>query len=202
MTQVPRRQFLSILAASAGLIGTAGCVGTGFPGGGGAPDRSVYLGAYHWGFVLLDEDGTEHEQLVLDPDTSVRLVGFNTSAGDAISQLPQAVEDAVPDHEELEERNEARIPSPPSGSMHDALEEANEQYPNHSLAVMPSGWNHMRGPMGGGMMLHPIPLPRFATQPTVTGIRASQRGDYTVSCLEYCGYGHPYMELEEAFVVP
>ena len=202
MTRPSRRQFLSTVAASASLVGTAGCVGTGFPGGDGTPDRSVYVGGYHWGFVLLDEDGNEHEQLVLDPGTRVRLVAFNTSAEDAISPLPQAVQNAVPGHESLEERNEERIPSPPSGEMHEALEEANERYPNHSLSVMPSGWNHMRGPMDGGMMLHPIPLPRAASQPTIAGIRASQRGDYTLSCLEYCGYGHPYMELDGAFVVP
>lgn len=199
MTRPSRREFLSIAIASASLVGTAGCVGTGFPGGGDTPDRSVYVGAYHWGFVLLDEGGNEHERLVLDPGSRVRLVAFNTSSEGAMSQLPQVIRDAVPDHESLEERNEERISSPPSGEIHDALEEANERYPNHSLSVMPSGWNHMRGPMDGGMMLHP--LPRSASQPTIAGIRASQRGDYTISCLEYCGYGHQYMEIDGAFVV-
>ena len=201
MTRPSRREFLSTAAASAATLGLAGCLGTGFPGGAGAPNRSVYVGAYHWGFIVIDEDGNERERLVLDPGTTVRLVAFNTSAEDAISRVPQAVRNAVPGHETLEARNEGRIPPPSSGEMHDALEEATERYPNHSLAVIPSGWNHMRGPMDGGMMLHPIPLPRAASQPTIAGIRGSQRGDFTISCLEYCGYGHPYMEFDGVFVV-
>jgi heme/copper-type cytochrome/quinol oxidase subunit 2 len=37
--------------------------------------------------------------------------------------------------------------------------------------------------------------------PTTARITASQRGDFTLACLTYCGYGHPYMELDGALVV-
>jgi hypothetical protein len=193
-----RREFLLALGSTAAAL--SGCVSTPFPGSGGDADVTLYVGAYHWGFVLLDESGTERERVTLDPDTSIKLVAFNTSAEDALDTLPSAISEAIPDHEALEERNEERIPPPSSGDLHDVLEEANARYPNHSLAVMPSGRNHMGGGMGG-MMLRPIPLPADATSPTTAGLSASQRGNYTLSCLTDCGYGHPYMELEGALVV-
>jgi len=215
-----RRRFLAAVGASSGSFGLAGCLGGGLPGDGDGPDRIVYVGAYHWGFLLLDETGAEHERLVLDPGTTVGIVAFNTSAEGTIAQLPGSVREAVPDHESLEERNEERIPTPPDGELHEALDEANERYPDHSLAVVPSGYNHMGGmggpngggmwgpngggmwgPNGGGMMLRPIPLPHDAPRPTTAGMVATTRGDYTLSCTTYCGWGHPYMDLDGAFVV-
>jgi hypothetical protein len=196
-----RRKFLATVGAGVGLTSLSGCLGTGVPGTDAGPDTTVYVGAYHWGFVVIDEDGNEHDTIVFDPGTRIRLVAFNTSAEDAVSQLPESVRSALPDHESLEDRNAERIPEPPSGDMHEALEEANEQYPDHSLAVMPSGANHMRGGMDGGMMVHPIPLPHDVSRPATVGLTASARGDYTVTCLTYCGYGHPYMERDGVFVV-
>lgn len=196
-----RRAFLAGVGGTIGIQSLSGCLGSPFPGTSGRTDITIYVGAYHWGFLVLAEDGTEHEEVILDPRTRVRIIAFNTGADEAISQLPQSVRSALPDHETLEERNEERIPEPPSRDMHEALEEANERYPDHSVAVVPSGGNHMRGPMNGGMMLNPIALPHDASRPATAGIVASQRGDYTISCLTYCGYGHPFMELDGAFVV-
>jgi|GEM_PF-2222840 len=197
-----RRRFLATFGASVGSISLAGCLGRGRPRASGNADRTLYVGAYHWGFVLLDEAGTEHKQLTLDPGTRIRLIGVNTSAESAIAELPGDVKAALPDHESLEMRNEERIPTPPTRDLHEALEEANARYPDHSMAVMPSGYNHMQGPMDSGMMLHPVTLPHDAPRPAAVGLIASERGDYTVTCLTNCGYGHPYMELDGAFVVP
>jgi heme/copper-type cytochrome/quinol oxidase subunit 2 len=55
--------------------------------------------------------------------------------------------------------------------------------------------------MGGGMMMHPVALPQNATRPIVRQLGATQRGDYTLSCLTYCGYGHPYMEIDGGIVI-
>jgi hypothetical protein len=197
MTSRRRRELL--LAAGGAVAALSGCVSTEFPENGGDADVTVYVGSYHWGFVLLDETGTERDEWTFDRDTIVDVVAFNTSAETALDALPSAVHEGVPDHETLEERNENRMPSPPTGDFHDALEDGNERYPNHSLAVIPSGRN-MGGGMGG-MMLHPIPLPSDATTPTTARLRASERGDYTLSCLTDCGYGHPYMERDGALVV-
>lgn len=190
-----RRQFLASLGG-AGLAGLAGCLSGGVPWN-RAVDRTLYIGAYHWGFVLVDDGGEERDQVILDRGTAIRLVAFNTGAERALENLPDAVRNAIPDHHELEERNEGRIPPPQDGDFHEVLEEANERYPDHSLAVMASGRNHM----GGGMMLHAIALPHDATEPTTATLTASRRGDYTLSCMTACGYGHVYMDRDGALVV-
>ena len=197
-SSLSRRAFLSTAAGA--TVALAGCVSTGTPGARRDADVTLYVGSYHWGFVLLDETGTEQTQWEVNPGDVVEIVAFNTSAARALEALPVAVRDAVPDHETLETRNEERIPSPPGGDLHEALEVANRRYPNHSLAVMPSGRN-MGGGMDSGMMLHPVPLPADATSPTVARLTTPQRGDYTLSCLTDCGYGHPYMELDDALLV-
>ena len=208
MTHPSRRRFLRGAGAALGATALAGCLGTRLPGSAPEPDVTVYVGAYHWGFVLLDEGGDERERVVLDPGTALRLVAVNTEAHEAVAALPDAVRDAMPDHEALEARNEERIPEPPEGDLHDALAEANERYPDHSVAVMPAGSNEMpmgggygMGGMRGGMMLHPVPLPHDAPRPTVAGLAATERGNYSLSCLTYCGYGHAFMELPGAIVV-
>lgn len=201
MPSTSRRKFLTALGATAGATTLSGCLSGGLPGSGGSVDRTVFVGAYHWGFILLDEDGEERERMALDCGSSLRLVAFNTGAEQALETLPASVRNSIPDHHELEERNEGRISPPSSGDLHELLEEANEQYPDHSVAVMPSGGNHMGGGMGGGMMMHPIGLPHDATRATTATLAASQRGDYTLSCLTYCGYGHAYMDLDGALVV-
>ncbi|WP_254545651.1 hypothetical protein [Halomarina pelagica] len=189
-----RRAFLTTL----GTVGLAGCLG-GLPGG-GASGVTLYVGAYHWGFVVLDESGEELDRSVVDWGTPLSLAAFNAGAERAVRALPRAVREALPDHEALEGRNEGRVPPPRDGTLHERLEAANERYPDHSLAVMPSGGNHMGG-MGGGMMMHPVALPRDASSPTVVRLSASRRGDFTLSCRTYCGYGHPYMDLDGAIVV-
>jgi hypothetical protein len=191
---VQRREFLTALGA--GIAGLAGCVGN-LPGSSGGVDRTIYVGAYHWGFIIVDDSGEEQDRIRLQRNDVLRVVSFNTLASQAVQSLPASIRDALPDHEALEERNEERIPAPADGDFHELLEEANEQYPDHSLAIMPSGQVHM----GGGMMMHPVALPQNATRPIVRQLGATQRGDYTLSCLTYCGYGHPYMEIDGGIVI-
>ena len=191
---VQRREFLTALGA--GIAGLAGCVGN-LPGSSGGVDRTIYVGAYHWGFIIVDDSGEEQDRIRLQRNDVLRVVSFNTLASQAVQSLPASIRDVLPDHEALEERNEERIPAPADGDFHELLEEANEQYPDHSLAIMPSGQVHM----GGGMMMHPVALPQNATRPIVRQLGATQRGDYTLSCLTYCGYGHPYMEIDGGIVI-
>jgi hypothetical protein len=191
---VQRREFLTALGA--GIAGLAGCVGN-LPGSSGGVDRTIYVGAYHWGFIIVDESGEEQDRISLQRNDVLRVVSFNTLASQAVQSLPASIRDVLPDHEALEERNEERIPAPADGDFHELLEEANEQYPDHSLAITPSGQVHM----GGGMMMHPVALPQNATRPIIRQLGATQRGDYTLSCLTYCGYGHPYMEIDGGIVV-
>lgn len=191
---VLRREFLTVFGA--GLASVSGCVGT-LPGRGGDVDRTIYVGAYHWGFVVLNGSGEELERVDISRGDILRVVSFNTGASQAVETLPASIRGELPDHEDLEERNEERIPVPSNGDFHELLEEANEQYPDHSLAIMPSGQVHM----DGGMMMHPVALPRIASSPVVRQVGATSRGDYTLSCLTYCGYGHPYMEIDGGIIV-
>ncbi|WP_254533345.1 hypothetical protein [Natrinema gelatinilyticum] len=191
---VQRREFLTALGA--GIASLSGCVGN-LPGSGDGVDRTIYVGAYHWGFVMFDDLGEEQERISLQRNDILRVVSFNTGASQAVQSLPASIQEALPGHEALEERNEERIPPPADGDFHELLEEANEQYPDHSLAIMPSGQDHM----GGGMMMHSVALPRSATRPAVRQLGATRRDDYTLSCLTDCGYGHPYMEVDDGIVV-
>ena len=191
---VQRREFLTALGA--GVASLSGCVGD-LPGSGGGVDRTIYVGAYHWGFVIVDESGEEQERISLQRNDVLRVVSFNTLSSRAVQSLPASIRDVLPDHEALEERNEERIPPPADGDFHELLEEANELYPDHSLAIVPSGQVHM----GGGMMMHSVALLQSATRPVVRQLSATRRGDYTLSCLTYCGYGHPYMEIDGGIVV-
>lgn len=202
-----RREFLAG-AGSVTLAGLAGCTSTTFTGWDSGPDRTLYAGAYHWGFILLDEDGTERERVELEEGSNVRIVAFGAGADEAIATLPDAAQESLPGHEALEARNEELIPAPNEEYLHEALENAEERYPDHSLAIIPAEMDRMQGGMmGGGMMEggmmgnRGMPLPHDATEPTVTTLTADQRGYFTLHCGVYCGYGHQYMDKDGAIVV-
>lgn len=101
---------MTAIGTATGLTGLSGCL-SGDLSRGGSPDRTLYVGSYHWGFILLDEGGEEREHVVIDRGTTIRLVAFNTNAQQVLETLPPSIQDAIPDHHELEERNEGRIPS-------------------------------------------------------------------------------------------
>lgn len=192
-----RRSFLASVGV-ASLTGLAGCTSVRFPGTPNGAQRTVYIGSFHWGYILLDEDAQELKQLRLNQGTAVRLVAFNVNAAVATERLPRPVRDALPEHEALEERNEGIIPEPPDGELHELLEVANERYPHHSLAIMPA--THGPGMMGG-MTLHPVGLPANARTPIKVTLTATVRGEFSLLCTVYCGYGHPYMNKPSVIVV-
>jgi len=115
----------------------------------------AFVGSYHWGYFVLDEDGTELDRLTLTPGTELRLTLFNVEADAAVDELPRAVRRNVPSSEERAERNEDAIPVPRGTTLetlHDAAESA---YPDHSLAILSDEylWNRPggsdRGPGSG-----------------------------------------------------
>lgn len=130
----------------------------------------AYVGSYHWGFFVLDEEGAELDQLTLSSGDELRLVLFNVEADAAVAALPQAVRSNVPSSDERARRNREAIPVPQGTSL-DVLHEAAEAaYPDHSLVVLsdeflgsrpggpgqgpgsggPSGpWGGHHGPHGG-----------------------------------------------------
>lgn len=196
-----RRNFLAGVGGAT-LAGLAGCTAASLPIGAREPDRTLYVGAYHWGFILLDEDGTERERVEIEAGSTVQFVAFGAGAEEAIATLPDAVQAAFPGHEALEARNEETIPAPNEEYLHDALEDAEERYPDHSLAIVPAEMDQMHDGMMGGMMGNRgMALPHDGSEPTVRTLTADQRGYFTLNCAAYCGYGHRYMDKEGAIVV-
>ena len=111
----------------------------------------AFVGSYHWGYFVLDEDGSELDQLTLSPGEELRLTLFNVEADAAIAKLPQAVRNNIPSSEERARRNEQAIPVPQGttlDSLHDAAEAA---YPDHSLALVSDEfmWSRPGGPGRG-----------------------------------------------------
>jgi len=200
MTSLTRRGLLAGLAGTTASL--AGCT-TALPGWRrpADPDRTLYVGAFHWGFVVLDDDGTRHESLTLPRETGVRVVAFNLEAESAIDALPTRVRSALPDHETLEAANDDAIPSPPDGTLDEKRAEANERYPDHSVTLAATtGYGGMMG-RHGHMLFHPLSLAHDAPGPVETYFRTADADEYSLECLTYCGYGHPYMDLEDAVVV-
>lgn len=195
-----RREFLAGVGGLA-LTGLAGC--TGVAQRIQRVDRTLYVGAYHWGFILLDEHGVEQERVSLERGTNVKFVGFSLEAHEAVESLPSAVREELPSHEQLEARNRDRIPAPSEEYLHEALEAAEAQYPTHSFVVVPAGGGHMNGGMmdGGMMGRRGLELSQEATEPVETVLTAGQRGRYSIDCGAYCGYGHRYMEKPGVIVV-
>ena len=237
-----RRTMLTAMGGTAASL--AGCVSGTLPGRRTqpSPDRSLFVGAFHWGFVQLTGDGTRHDTVTLREGDVVRFVAFNMEAEDALAKLPTVVQKNLPDHEKLEAENDTDVPAPPSGTLAEKRAIANTRYPDHSVALVAAGgYGGMMGGSGGygrntdgrggnggmmggsggrgeydrgmggrggssgmmrgGMVFHPLFLPHDAPAPIETTFEASLRGEYSLRCLTYCGYGHPYMDLDDAVAV-
>ncbi|MFB6086629.1 MAG: hypothetical protein ABEJ84_07480 [Halodesulfurarchaeum sp.] len=197
-----RRKFLAGTAGVA-LTGLAGCTTGVLPGDRDGANRTLYIGSYHWGFILLDETGTERDQVTLDKGSTVEIVGFGVEAHEAVESLPAPIQEGLPSHEKLESRNEERIPAPSGEYLHDALEVAESAYPDHSLMIVPAGWEQRGGGMmNGGMMgSQGVLLSQEATEPDVQKVTADQSGAFSIDCGTYCGYGHQYMYRTGAIIV-
>jgi len=154
---------------------------------------------------MLTGDGTRQTSVMVSEGDVVRFVAFNMEAETAISKLPEVVRSNLPDHEKLEEANDADIPTPPSGTLAQKRAEANSRYPDHSVALVPSsGYGGMMGGGGmgrGGMMFHPLFLAHDATTPVEVTFQVTVPDEYSLECMTYCGYGHPYMDLDDAVTV-
>jgi hypothetical protein len=117
----------------------------------------AFVGSYHWGYFILDEDGTELDQLTLSSGDELQLTLFNVEADAAVDALPQAVRTNIPSSEERAQRNEQTVPVPQGTTLetlHDAAEAA---YPDHGLAILSDEYMWSRpdgsgqGPGSGGM---------------------------------------------------
>ena len=116
----------------------------------------AYVGSYHWGYFILDEDGTELDQLTLSSGDELRLTLFNVEADAAIDTLPQAVRTNIPSSEKRAQRNEQAIPAPRGTTLETLHDAAESVYPDHSLAILNDEYMWSRpggsgqGPGSGG----------------------------------------------------
>lgn len=181
--QLTRRETLALTGAAA----LAGCSGTTPRTGTSSREKPpqenqqaadaqqrdtvrAFVGSYHWGYFVLDENGDEREQLSLSPGDELRLTLFNVEATDAVQALPRAVRRNVPSSAERAQRNEQAIPVPRGTSLETLHEAAEAAYPDHSLVVLdddslgggpngpgegpgsggpPGSWGGYHGPHGG-----------------------------------------------------
>ncbi|WP_170864871.1 hypothetical protein [Halogranum amylolyticum] len=67
------REFLITLGA--GIAGLSGCVGN-LLGSDDGVDKTIYVGAYHWGFVIVDESGEKQDHISLRRNDLLRVVSF------------------------------------------------------------------------------------------------------------------------------
>jgi hypothetical protein len=107
----------------------------------------AFVGSYHWGYFLLDEEGAEIDKLTLSSGDELRLTLFNVEADAAIDALPRAVRRNIPSSKERARRNEQAIPVPRGTTLealHDAAEAA---YPDHSLLILSD--EYLRSKPGG-----------------------------------------------------
>lgn len=95
----------------------------------------AFVGSYHWGFFILDEDGTELDQVTLSPGDELRLTLFNVEADAAVEALPQAVRKNIPSPSEQSQRNEQSIPVPQRTTLETLQDAAKAAYPDHGLVI-------------------------------------------------------------------
>ncbi|XVH32969.1 hypothetical protein ACNS7O_07240 [Haloferacaceae archaeon DSL9] len=116
----------------------------------GSDEETVeaYVASYHWGFAVYAADTQEITQISMQPGQVARLTVFHAGAEEARRALPDEIRDVIPSEEVLEERNADTIPVPEGGNLEALLEDAEANYPNHGLVVMPTG-RGMRGGQGG-----------------------------------------------------
>ena len=165
-----------------------------------APDRgdlevTAYVVAYHWGFAVFDEDGSELDHLKVGNGASVELVAVNDHASEAIAQLPDPVSDAIASadwHERAHHDVEmGRIPDP-AGEIGEDVGEV--------LAAAHDGHDHMGPVQDHGLMVTGVGervfLDSHADEPARLAFIAEGEGIYEFRCTEECGYGHEYQRWE------
>ena len=153
---------------------------------------TAYVVAYHWGFALFAEDGSELDQLRVPVGASVELVAVNDHASEAIAQLPGPVAEAIEAadwhgraHHDVAE---GLIPEPEEAegvSLAAALDEAHD---------------HHRGLDHHGLMVTGVGARAFldshAHEPEHLEFTVDEEGTFEFRCTEECGFGHDYQRWE------
>ncbi len=140
------------------------------------PDKTFYVVAYHYGWVVYDENGTELDAIRVKQGTTVEIYAVNYLAKDAIAKLPAAVKGAI-----------VKL-SAPSQEVVKAFEPL----------------YHGQDPRNHGFLIHLYHVVEIlyydAAEPVRVVFMAKYPGDYQFVCSEYCGPGHQGMTRYLLFV--
>ena len=156
---------------------------------------TAYVVAYHWGFAIFDEDGSELDGLEVAEGASVELVAVNDHASEAIAQLPDPVGEAIASadwheraHHDVEE---GRIPDPAGETGEDL---------GAVLSAAHDGHDHMGPVQDHGLMVTGVGervfLDSHGDEPKRLEFTADEEGTYEFRCTEECGFGHEYQRWE------
>lgn len=131
-------------------------------------DETFYVVAYHWGWTVFTEDGTElDDQIRLTQGTTVEIYAVNDYAQDAILKLPAPVAEAIL-----------------------AID-----WPGHNRRVQGEPlWLYLDD---HGFLIHWYSTVEYlafdADEPTRVVFTADRPGEYNFQCTNYCDYGHTSM---------
>lgn len=161
-------------------------------------ERVFYVVAYHWGFAIYDENFNEINRIEVNRGDIVTLYVI---PGAAFS------EDA---HEEYEHRTlEAGIGNlpPESEELHSKLKEAEDKgYMDHGLGIesysvnVRTSYQMFRGSADSLKDIISNESSDVIQAHSYT-FKVNKAGSFDIFCTVYCGYGHEWMELKNAFVV-
>ncbi|MFQ5987080.1 MAG: hypothetical protein ACE5KQ_06955 [Thermoplasmata archaeon] len=147
-----------------------------------APQATFTVVAYHWGFVIYDEDGIEVPRIEVARDTEVTLLVMGAEA------LSHAIHGVLVDRTIAAWENNTQFGDKTGPEIHDLIEEAEAQgLEDHS--VMISGYDLDIAAVGD------------SASPTIATFVADTAGSFDILCNQFCGWGHQYMSLEGGLVV-
>lgn len=152
---------------------------------------TAYVVAYHWGFAIFDEDGSELEELAAPKGATVELIAVNDHAHDAIAQLPDPVAEGITEidwharaHDDFSE-----------GQLPDPEEQVGESV-SAVLAAAHDGHDH-HGPVDDhGLTVEgagdAVFLDAHGDEPKRLAFTVDSEGEHELICTQDCGYGHPH----------
>ncbi|MFQ5908256.1 MAG: hypothetical protein ACE5JE_05465 [Thermoplasmata archaeon] len=147
-----------------------------------APQRTFTVMAYHWGFAIYDESGTEVPAIEVASGTQVTLEIFSGASLDHEA------------HHEMMERTVVAWADNPEYGAKTAIE----------LMEL------MEDAEAAGLNDHVLTIPQFGVsmwtdhespEPARVTFVADEAGTFDITCAGLCGWGHIYMHLEGGLVV-
>ncbi len=139
---------------------------------------------YHWGYALYDEDWNEIEQIEVKRGTTVRLVAIPAYT------LSHEIQEEF--HERVLEKGFGEYP-PGDPRIPDLVRVGfeNPAYASHGVLILPFDVD-LRPNEHASTLEAATDSVEFTTDAL---------GNFGILCSVACGIGHPYMALDEAFVV-